>query len=196
MGCVLRLWCKTANQAGWVANIVEGMYPSWHDDAAAKRQKTKVEQGMVILWSTRSANMHGPNLEPQAGPRTPCQFGDHFRQSNDGMFDVDYNNVAIASMIAAHGPNVAMAKLIFMHATQTCYVERQIDWPSIGSIIATMAHMVIGGTWSAGVSGWSYQHLGMAEIYVFMVEDKALWMGRNIGSAHVHFGADGYVEAL
>ena len=151
---------------------------------------------MVILWSTRCENMHGPNLAPQDGPRTPRKLGNYVHQPENSMVDVDYNNVAIVPMIAIHGPNVAMAKLIFMHATQSCYVERNLDWSSLGSRIAHMASMVIGGTWSVGVSGWPYQHMEMAEIYVCMVENKALWMGRNIGSAHVHFDADGFVEAL
>ena len=109
---------------------------------------------------------------------------------------VDSNTVAVASMIAIHGPNVAMAKLIFMHVVQSCYVERNLDWSSLGSRIANFARMAIGGTWSGGASGWSYQHMEMAEIYVCMVENKALWMGRNIGSAYVHFDAGGFVGAL
>ena len=112
------------------------------------------------------------------------------------MVDVDYNAGAVASMIAIHGPNVAMAKLIFMHSVQSWYVERNIDWGSLGSRIANMVSRTIGGTWSAGLSGWCYQHLEMAETDVAMVENKAVWMGRNIGAASVKFDAGGFVEAL
>ena len=94
-----------------------------------------------------------------------------------------------------------MAQMLPWQSSSSCMLPKHVmlSGKLTGQVLvpefATMAHMVIGGTWSAGVSGWSYQHLEMAEIYVCMVEDKALWMGRNIGSAHVHFDADGYVEA-
>ena len=71
-----------------------------------------------------------------------------------------------------------------------------MDWSGIGSRIAMSAHMVMGGIWGAGVHGWSYDHLEMAEGYVCMIEDKALRMGRNIGSPLIHFDEDGFVEGL
>ena len=121
---------------------------------------------------------------------------DYSHHPDDDMVDIDYNTVAVASMIAIHGPNVAMAKLIFMHSVQSCYVERNIDWSSLGSRIANFALRIIGGTWSGGIYGWCYQHLEMAECYVCMIENKALWMGRTIGSGSGIFDADGFVQAV
>ena len=72
--------------------------------------------------------MQGHNLAPQHGPKMPCMLDDYFYHLDDDMVDVDYYTVAVASMIAMHGPNVAMAKLIFLHSVQPCYVERSIDW--------------------------------------------------------------------
>ena len=156
-------------------------------------QKLVKEVPGIVNWNTRCNNMQGVGSCPQSGPMMRCMLGDYWYHPTGQT--VDYNKVAIASMIAVIGEHVAMAKMIFMHATQSCYEHQVIDWSSLEPKIATYAGKTLGGTWSAGISGWCYQHLNTAECYVCMIEPKALRMSRNSGGASVSLNIGGCVEA-
>ena len=173
--------------------ISESFYPKGFDESAPNKQKLVKEAPEVVNWNTRCDNMHGVGSPPQSGPTMRCTLGGYVHHL-DGQ-SVDHNTVAIASMIAVTVENVAMAKLTFMHATQACYKHQVIDWSSLGPKTATYAGKILGGTWTAGISGWCYQHLNTAECYVCMIESKALWMSRNTGGASVSLNTCGFVPA-
>ena len=188
MGGMPYLWCRTTNLNGDVPTIER--FHDLHDESAMKKRKVVVDKTVIVNRNTRHDNLHGANLCPMHAPRHPCKLGSYFRQPSDDMI-IDYNNVAIASMIAVHGDNVAMAKLVVMHAVQSCYVEREMDWSGIGPRISLFANAIMGGVWSGGVHQWPVDCLQLSEIYVAYVEDKAIWMGKNPGSSVIHFDDDG-----
>ena len=188
MGGMKYLWVRCTMMNGEIPII--GNFNDLYDEASIKRQKVSVQRTFVINWNTRHACLQGDNMCPMHQKRHACKLGNYFKLPDDSKI-IDYNEVAIASMIAVHGDNVAMAKLIIMQAVQSCYVNRDIDWGGIGPRITMFANAILGGYWSGGVHGWSFDCLQMSEIYVAYIEDKAIWMGRSPGASVICFDENG-----
>ena len=162
------------------------------DDAAnpTKKRKKVVQKTYVVNWMTRNNNLQGANMCPMHQQRHPCKLGSYFKQPDDDVI-IDYNKVAVASMIAVHGDNVAMAKLVIMQAIQSCYVDQGMDWCGIVPRITMFANAIMGGIWCGGVHQWSFDCIQLSEVYIAYVEDKAIWMGKSPGASVIYFDEDG-----
>lgn len=65
---------------------------------------------------------------------------------------VGFNIVAVTSMVNIHGPNVAMAKLIFMHATHKFGIVRL----SVGRVLGQTSQLMFANPWWY-VECWYFQ---------------------------------------
>ena len=191
MGGCAWWWVRTPNQQGKVQTLIGSVYAKGFDEEATKRQRMVKGEPTMMKWNTRNGNMHGVGFSPQSGALMIRLLGDHWPHQNDQT--IDYNKVAIASIIAVTGEHVAMVNMIPMHATQACYKHQVIDWSSIGSTMLSDAEEIFGGSWSAGIASWCYKYHNTAECYVCMIGSKALWMVRSNGGASVSLNIGGFV---
>ena len=184
---------QNIGHTGNVGALAGGVHKDDHNEADSKRHTLVDGVSSQGDWCTRSGCLTCQTCSQHVGPVGTCGFGGYSVETRGDV--LCWHSPAIALILAAQGQRVVMAKLVFMHATQSSYKNGAINWGPVGSKSVAFATAICGGSWSDGALPCCYNCSNAGGLYVCLVGPGAIWMCRNAGGCVGKVHLRGYTQA-
>ena len=83
-----------------------------------------------------------------------------------------------------------------MKAVKSCFADKTINWEMVGSQANKLANRILGGIWNSGASPYVHCCSNASELYVSFVEERRIWLQRNVAGQFGKINADGFFEIM